>query len=46
LGKFNLDNLPPARRGEPRIEVTYIVDENSVLTVKATVELSGKKIEG
>merc|ERR1711871_468020 len=35
LGKFQLDGIPPAPRGEPQIEVTFDVDTNGVLNVSA-----------
>ena len=38
LGKFHLDGIPPARRGEPKIEVTFDIDANSILTVSAQVQ--------
>jgi len=31
LGKFDLTSIPPAPRGQPQIEVTFEVDENSIL---------------
>jgi len=35
LGKFHLDGIPPMRRGEPQIVVTYDIDANSMLNVTA-----------
>ncbi len=35
LGEFNLEGIPPAPRGEPQIEVTFSLDQNGVLQVKA-----------
>lgn len=35
LGKFNLDGIPPAPRGVPQIEVTFDIDANGILEVKA-----------
>jgi len=35
LGKFHLDGIPPMRRGEPQIVVTYDIDANSILNVTA-----------
>ena len=35
LGKFDLTDIPPAPRGGPQIEVTFSIDENSILTVTA-----------
>ena len=35
LGKFNLDGIPPAARGTPQIEVTFEIDANGIMNVKA-----------
>jgi molecular chaperone DnaK len=35
LGHFQLSGIKPARRGEPRIEVTFSIDVNGIVTVKA-----------
>ena len=35
LGKFDLNNIPPAPRGVPQIEVTFQIDENGILIVTA-----------
>jgi molecular chaperone DnaK len=35
LGKFKLDNIRPAPRGEPQIEVTFDIDANGILNVTA-----------
>jgi len=35
LGKFDLSGIPPAPRGVPQIDVTFEIDENSILTVTA-----------
>jgi len=35
LGKFMLDGIPPAPRGVPQIEVTFDIDANGILNVKA-----------
>jgi molecular chaperone DnaK len=35
LGRFRLENIRPAPRGEPQIEVTYDVDANGILNVSA-----------
>jgi len=35
LGKFDLTGIPPAARGVPQIEVTFEIDENSILSVLA-----------
>lgn len=42
LGKFNLDNIPPAPRGTPQIEVTFDIDANGILNVSAVEKSSGK----
>ena len=35
LGNFQLTNLPPAKRGVPQIEVTFDIDANGIVNVKA-----------
>lgn len=35
LGNFQLDGIKPARRGSPRIEVTFNIDANGIVNVKA-----------
>ena len=35
LGQFNLEHIPPAPRGMPQIEVTFDIDANGIVTVKA-----------
>ncbi len=35
LGQFNLENIPPAPRGVPQIEVSFDIDANGILNVKA-----------
>lgn len=35
LGEFNLDQLPPAPRGVPKIDVTFDIDSNGILNVTA-----------
>ncbi|MDO5569658.1 MAG: molecular chaperone DnaK [bacterium] len=35
LGKFQLTNIPPAPRGVPQIEVTFDIDANGIVNVKA-----------
>lgn len=42
LGQFDLDGIPPAPRGVPQIEVSFEVDSNSILTVKAKDTATGK----
>ncbi|NCN25312.1 molecular chaperone DnaK [Candidatus Falkowbacteria bacterium CG10_big_fil_rev_8_21_14_0_10_37_14] len=36
LGRFILDGIPPAPRGVPQIEVSFDIDANGILNVKAT----------
>ena len=36
VGRFTLDGLPPAPRGRPQIEVTFDLDADGILTVRAT----------
>jgi molecular chaperone DnaK len=43
LGKFHLDGIPPARRGEPKIEVTFDIDANGILSVTARDKGTGKE---
>jgi molecular chaperone DnaK len=43
LGRFILDGIPPAPRGMPQIEVTFDVDANGILNVKAKDKASGKE---
>merc|ERR1711966_65139 len=42
LGKFDLSGIPPAQRGVPQIEVTFEIDENSILTVSGVEKGTGK----
>ncbi|MFA6061917.1 MAG: molecular chaperone DnaK [Gallionella sp.] len=42
LGQFNLDGLPPAPRGIPKVEVTFDIDSNGILSVSAKDTASGK----
>jgi len=42
LGKFDLDGIPPSRRGEPQIEVTFDIDANGILNVSAQEKATGK----
>lgn len=50
LGRFILDNIPPAPRGVPQIEVKFDIDANGILTVTATDKATNKsqsiKVEG
>ncbi len=43
LGKFNLDGIPPSPRGFPQVEVTFDVDANGILQVKAKEKITGKE---
>ncbi|MBL7141614.1 molecular chaperone DnaK [Patescibacteria group bacterium] len=43
LGKFMLDGLPPAPRGIPQIEVSFEIDANGILTVKAKDKATNKE---
>ena len=42
LGTFDLTGIPPAPRGVPKIEVTFDMDANGILTVSAKEESSGR----
>ena len=42
IGSFNLDNIPPAPRGVPQIEVTFDIDANGILNVSAKDKATGK----
>ena len=42
LGEFKLDGLPPAPRGTPKIDVTFDIDSNGILSVSAMDTASGK----
>ncbi len=43
LGRFMLDGIPPAPRGLPQIEVTYDLDANGILNVKAKDKATNKE---
>lgn len=43
LGRFVLDGIPPSPRGVPQVEVTFDVDANGILQVKAKDKTSGKE---
>src|SRR6266542_2952132 len=43
LGRFILDGIPPAPRGIPQIEVTFDLDANGILDVKAKDRAIGKE---
>merc|ERR1711871_1353954 len=42
LGKFDLSGIPPAPRGVPQLEVTFEIDANGILNVKAEDKGTGK----
>ncbi|KAH9366023.1 hypothetical protein HPB48_021097 [Haemaphysalis longicornis] len=42
LGRFELTGIPPAPRGVPKVEVTFEIDENGILSVSAKDESTGK----
>lgn len=43
LGKFDMAGIPPAPKGVPQIEVTFEIDENSIMTVTAADKGTGKQ---
>ncbi len=43
LGRFHLDGIMPARRGEPQIEVTFDIDANGIVNVSAKDKATGKE---
>ena len=43
LGNFNLENIPPAPRGMPQIEVTFDIDANGIVSVAAKDKGTGKE---
>ena len=43
LGRFQLTNIPPAPRGIPQIEVTFDIDANGIVNVKAKDLGTGKE---
>jgi len=45
LGNFELSNIPPAPRGVPQIEVTFEIDANGILNVKAADQGTGNEKE-
>jgi heat shock protein 5 len=45
LGKFELTGIPPAARGVPQIEVTFEIDANGILSVKAQDKATGESEE-
>jgi molecular chaperone DnaK len=44
LGKFDLDGIPPAPRGMPQIKVSFSIDANGILSVRAE-DLGTKKAQ-
>jgi molecular chaperone DnaK len=45
LGEFNLEGIEPAPRGMPQIEVTFDIDANGILSVKAVDKKTNKEKE-
>ena len=43
IGKFQLTGIPPAQRGMPQVEVTFDIDANGILHVKAKDNTTGKE---
>lgn len=43
LGQFNLEEIPPAPRGLPQIEVTFDIDANGIVSVEAKDKGTGKE---
>jgi len=43
LGRFILDGIPPAPRGVPQVEVSFDIDANGILNVKAQDKATGKE---
>jgi len=43
LGRFILDGIPPAPRGMPQVEVTFDIDANGILSVKAKDKATNKE---
>merc|ERR1711866_11793 len=43
LGKFELNGIPPAPRGQPQIEVSFEIDSNGILNVAAQDKATSKK---
>ncbi len=43
LGQFNLEEIAPAPRGLPQIEVTFDIDANGIVSVSATDKGTGKE---
>jgi molecular chaperone DnaK len=43
LGEFNLEGIPPARRGQPQIEVAFDIDANGIMHISAKDKGTGKE---
>jgi molecular chaperone DnaK len=43
IGRFHLDNIPPAPRGVPQVEVTFDIDANGIMNVSAKDKGTGKE---
>jgi len=43
LGEFNLEGIPPARRGMPQIDVTFDIDANGIMKISAKDKGTGKE---
>ena len=43
IGRFHLDGIPPSQRGIPQIEVTFDIDANGIIDVKAVDKGTGKQ---
>ncbi|PWH86455.1 molecular chaperone DnaK [Brumimicrobium oceani] len=43
LGRFQLTDIPPARRGEPQIEVIFDIDANGIMNISAKDKGTGKE---
>ncbi len=43
IGRFHLDGIPPSPRGVPQIEVTFDIDANGILHVRAKDKATGKE---
>ena len=43
LGRFHLDNIPPAPRGVPQVEVSFDIDANGIMKVSAKDKATGKE---
>ena len=43
LGRFQLNDIPPARRGQPQIEVTFDIDANGIMSISAKDKATGKQ---